>query len=44
MGSLVAGGYSKRRLKQLGLPDDTLGKILIQRELKQLERKQTIYV
>lgn len=43
MDRLVVGGYSKRRLKQLGLPDDTLGKLLIARELKQLERKQTVY-
>ncbi|WP_188355700.1 hypothetical protein [Galliscardovia ingluviei] len=44
IGSLVAGGYSKRRLKQLGLPDDTLGKLLIARELKQLERKPILRV
>lgn len=43
MGSLVAGRYSVRRLKQLGLPDSVLGKVLIQRELDRLERKQTIY-
>lgn len=44
MDRLVVGGYSKRRLKQLGLPDDTLGKLLIARELKQLERKPVLHV
>lgn len=43
MGSLVAGRFSKKRLEQLGLPDSVLGNVLIQRELQQLERKQTVY-